>query len=296
MPSKLPGILFIDKPVGITSSLVDKICKRTFGLFKVGHLGTLDPFASGLLPIVFNGATKLIPYIKWTDQKTYLFEIEFGTQTNTGDITGRVTATTSIVPTKQQIETMLPKFIGKIQQKPHIYSAVKVAGQPAYKLARNGITPDIKAKAINIYDLKLISGNGTLYKFEATVSSGTYMRSLAEDVASALGSLGYTKSLRRTKIGSYNNGVSLDFIRNCRKNISEVVNCSAWLSVDDILDDIPVVHVSDSEAVDLRLGKKVRCITHAGTCLVKASNGLVNLSECISNYLQPKKLIVDIGD
>ena len=295
MPSKLPGILFIDKSVGITSSLVDRICKRTFGLFKVGHLGTLDPFASGLLPIVFNGATKLIPYIKWTDQKTYVFEIEFGTQTDTGDVTGKAIVTTNVIPTRQQIEDILPKFIGNIQQKPHIYSAVKVAGLPAYKLARNGVTPDIKAKTVTIYNLKLISGEGALYKFEATVSSGTYIRTLTEDIASALGSLGYTKSLRRTKIGSYNNSVSLDFIRSCRKNISEVVNCNAWLSVDDILDDIPVVHISDSEAVDLRLGKKVRCVAHAGTCLVKASNGFVNLSECIGNYLQPKKLIIDIG-
>lgn len=294
--NNLPGILFVDKPINITSSLVDKICKRTFGLFKVGHLGTLDPFASGLLPIVFNGATKLISYIKWSNKKTYVFEIEFGKKTNTGDITGDIIDVTDIIPTRQHVDAIIPQFIGNIQQKPHIYSAVKINGRPAYELARNGITPNIQAKTITIYDLKLISNIGALYKFETTVSSGTYIRSLTEDIASALDSFGYTKSLHRSRVGLYNRGVSLDFIHNYGNNINEVVNCGAWLSVDDILDDIPVIHVSDSESVDLRSGRKVGYIAHSGLFLVKAANGFVNLSECNGDYLQPKKLIMDIGD
>ena len=299
----LVGILFIDKPIGITSSLVDKICKRTFGLSKAGHVGTLDPFASGLLPVAFNGATKLIPYIKWTDTKTYVFEIEFGTQTDTGDVTGKVVATTGIIPTKQQTEDILSNFIGQIQQKPHVYSAVKINGKKSYELARRGIYAGIKTKPVKIYDLKLIKQiNDKAYKLEATVSSGTYIRSLTEDIALALGSVGYTKTLRRTKIGCYGTSVTLDQIKNCRENINEVVEVindntsdKVWLSVDNILDDIPVVNVLDSEATDLRLGRTIRWNGTNGVYLVKSLNGFVNLSECENGYLQPKRLIRNIG-
>ena len=297
MNNKITGILLIDKPEGVTSTIVDRVCKRRFNLSKVGHLGTLDPFASGLLPIAFNGATKLIPYIKWNDTKTYVFEIEFGKKTDTGDIIGSIIDTSNNIPAISQLEAVLSKFIGKIQQKPHQYSAVKINGKPAYELMRKGIIPEIKTKTITIHKLVLIKQIDTkTYKLEATVSGGTYIRSLTEDIALALNTVGYTKSLRRTKIGSYDTGISLDFIRDSKNNVSEVVsNNEVWLSVEDVLDDIPVVEVTDKEATDLRMGRKINRCGDGELYLVKASNGFINLSRCIDGCLQPEKLIRDIG-
>ncbi len=294
---ELVGILFVDKPSGITSTIVDKVCKRAFNLSKVGHLGTLDPFASGLLPVAFNGATKLIPYIRWNDVKTYRFEIEFGKKTDTGDVTGSVIETSRNIPSAQNVENILPKFTGKIQQKPHFYSATKINGKHAYELMRKGITPEIKPKTVVVYELKLIAQiDVKTYELEVTVSAGTYIRSLSEDIALALNTVGYTKLLRRTKIAFYDTGISLDFIRDNKNNIDEVVsNNNFWLSVENVLDDIPVVDITDKKATDLRMGRKINWNRNNGLYLIKASNGFINLSRCVDGCLQPEKLIRDIG-
>ena len=290
----ISGVLFIDKSEGITSTQVDRICKRYLHTKKIGHIGTLDPFASGLLPIAINGATKLIQYFKWTNIKTYVFEIQFGIQTNTGDSTGIVINTSSIIPTLDEVKQILCNFIGNIQQIPHIFSAIKINGKKSYELARCGIVPNIKPKTITIYDLKVLSQyNESLYKFEATVSSGTYIRSLTEDIAKTLGTIGYTKSLRRTRMGAFSNGLSLDAVFKNLDNISEAI-----VSVEDLLDDIPVVHISDSVVCDLKLGRKVKVeleFVNASICLVKSDNGFMALGERFGSYLQPRKLVQDFG-
>ncbi len=297
MNKNLVGILLIDKPVGITSTVVDRVCKRRFNLSKVGHLGTLDPFASGLIPVAFNGATKLIPYIKWNDNKTYEFEIEFGKKTDTGDITGSVIDVSGNIPTIDKLKTMLSKFIGEIQQRPHLYSAVKINGKPAYELMRKGIMPEIKTKTVAIHKLEYIEQTDTkTHKLKATVSGGTYIRSLAEDIASSLNTVAYTKSLRRTGVGLYDTGMPLDFISDNKNNIDEVVsNNEVWLSVENVLDDIPVIEVTDEEATNLRLGRSINLCGKDGLYLVKSSNGFVNLSRGVDGCLQPERLIKDVG-
>lgn len=294
----ITGVLFIDKPEGITSSTVDKICKRILKasgieINKIGHIGTLDPFASGLLPIALNGATKLIQYFGWNNIKTYLFTVQFGIKTNTGDITGNIIETSNIIPDIDSINSVLPKFIGEIEHTPHAFSAVKINGKKAYELARNGIIPNIKAKKITIYYLKLVNQINN-YKFvcEASVSSGTYIRSLVEDISNALGTMGCTVALRRTSIGRFNMGVSIDYLQEMRDNINELV-----ISVESLLDGIPVVLISDEEAYNLSLGISIQVHNKYknNLYLVKAKNGFLELVKVIDNYMYPKKLIRKLG-
>ena len=294
----ITGVLFIDKPEGITSSTVDKICKRILKankieVNKIGHVGTLDPFASGLLPVVLNGATRLIQYFNWNNIKTYLFTVQFGIKTNTGDITGNIIEKSNIIPDIENINNVLPKFIGEIEQVPHAFSAVKINGKKAYELARKGIVPNIKSKLVNIYNLKLLKQvSKDKYLFETTVSSGTYIRSLSEDIAKALGTVGCTIALRRTSIGKFNMGVPLDALQKVSNNINEIV-----VSVEDLLDGIPVVLISDEEAYNLSLGRSIPVNSKYknGLYLVKSQNGFLELVEVIDNYMYPKKLIRKLG-
>lgn len=269
-------------------------------------MGTLDPFASGLLPVALNGATKLIQYFKWSNTKTYLFTIQFGIKTNTGDITGTVIENSNIIPNTNDINEVLHKFIGEIDQKPHVFSAVKINGKKSYELARNGIIPNIKSKKITIHSLKLIKQiSNDKYLFEANVSSGTYIRSLSEDIAKELGTIGCTISLRRTSIGKFNisNSITLDYLRENVHNISELV-----ASAEDLLDDIPVVTVSDEIAYNLSLGKSIQVTNQIITnnndittsnnidlCLVKSQGGFLELVTIYNNYMYPKKLIRNLG-
>lgn len=252
----------------------------------------MDPFASGLLPIALNGATKLIQYFKWACIKTYLFIIQFGIKTNTGDITGNIIEKSNIIPNINSINAILHKFIGEIEQTPHAFSAVKINGERAYELARKGIIPNIKPKKINIYNLKVIKQiSNDEYLFEATVSSGTYIRSLSEDIAKSLKTIGCTISLRRISIGPFTKGILLDDLHKFIHNISELV-----ISVENLLDDIPVVLISDKEAHDLSLGKPIPYSDSSDSlCLVKSQCGFLELVSIYDGHMFPKKSIRKLG-
>lgn len=253
-----------------------------------------------------NGATKLIQYFKWANTKTYLFTIQFGIKTNTGDITGTVIETSNIIPNIKSINEVLHKFIGEIDQKPHVFSAVKINGKRSYELVRNGIIPNIKSKKVTIHSLKLIKQvSNDKYLFEANVSSGTYIRSLSEDIAKELRTIACTISLRRTSIGKFNisNSITLDYLYKNTYNISELV-----ASADDLLDGIPVVTVSDEVAYNLSLGKSIKVtnqiiITNNNVVLssnnelylAKSPCGFLELVTINDNYMFPKKLIRKLG-
>ena len=263
---------------------------------KIGHIGTLDPFASGLLPIALNGATKLIQYFKWANTKTYLFTIQFGIKTNTGDITGQIIEKSNIIPDIEDVKKILNKFIGKIEQKPHAFSAIKISGKKAYEFARKGIIPNIKSKKVIISTLKLVKQiSHDKYMFEAAVSSGTYIRSLSEDIAQSLGTVGCTTTLRRTIVGRFNMGFSLDYLSKKCNTVSELI-----VSVEDLLDGIPVVPVSDEVAYKLSLGKSTplinQVITNNDTLyLVKSPGGFLEIVTICDGYMYPKKLIRKLG-
>ena len=210
------GILLIDKPAGWTSfdvvAKVRSILKKSqtptpisqppFPKPKVGHTGTLDPFATGLLILTVGKATKRAQEFSKLD-KVYEATVELGKTSSTGDPEGVLTEVKAWVPDASEVHSALNKFIGETMQTPPMYSAIKIGGQRAYKLARKGQTAEIEPRKVTIYSLELISYNYPDLKIRAHVSSGTYIRTLAEDIGKALATGAYTKELRRTKVGDY---------------------------------------------------------------------------------------------
>lgn len=191
------GIILINKPSGRTSfSVVAQVHRRLN--VKCGHCGTLDPLATGLLPIMCGKATKLCEYLAVGD-KAYRAVLRFGTETDTHDITGNITATDTRRPSFSEIEAVLPEFVGKLRQIPPAYSAIKVGGQALYKLAREGKTAEIPEREITVYSITPIEFSGDELVMDVECSKGTYIRSLCRDIAHALGTVGTMSALTRTK-------------------------------------------------------------------------------------------------
>ena len=200
-------IIFVDKPSGMSSfgavARVRRILTQREGhKVKVGHTGTLDPFATGLLILLAGKATKKAPELTKKD-KVYEATIRLGATSTTGDPEGEITETGAKLPTREEIEAVLPQFRGEIQQTPPAFSAIKVNGQRAYKLARAGKDVEIPSRTVTIYELGILDYDAPLLKIRTHVSSGTYIRTLAEDLGKALGCGAYCAELRRTKIADY---------------------------------------------------------------------------------------------
>ena len=248
------GWLIIDKPRDIGSTDIVNQTRRLLNANKNGHAGTLDPFATGVLPIAFGEATKLIPFV--TDgTKEYEFILKFGIETNTDDTEGQVVNTTNKIPTKEQILDIIPKFIGTIRQIPPVYSAIKINGQRAYKLARSGKEFDMPAREVQIYYLELLEQiSADSFKFKVGCSKGTYIRTLGKDIALKLGSLGHLSELRRTKcaIFSINDTILLENLKNI---VYEDERLMSLLPIETSLRDIAVIAVSEEEATKLKHGQ-----------------------------------------
>jgi len=210
------GILLVDKPAGWTSfDVVAKIrgqirrqyqeqgIKPTKRQMKVGHAGTLDPFATGLLVILLGDATKKAGEFLKLD-KVYEATVILGKTSTTGDPEGEITDVSSAQPTKEEVEAALAHFVGEIQQRPPMYSAIKVNGQRAYKLARKGETVDISKRTVTIYSLELLDYDYPSVKIRVHVGTGTYIRTLAEDIGKVLATGAYCSELRRTSISEWN--------------------------------------------------------------------------------------------
>lgn len=197
------GFLFIDKPVDWTSRDVCNKISHLLNTKKVGHTGTLDPFATGLLIVAIGSASKFIPFLEDLD-KTYIAELQLGTKTNTADKTGEIIEEKPIPSfVKEDIEKVFESFIGESMQIPPMTSAIHVDGKKLYELAHKGIEIERKPRKINIHELKLISFENDKIVFLATVSKGTYIRTLGEDIANKLGTVGHLTELRRTRISKY---------------------------------------------------------------------------------------------
>lgn len=249
------GWLVIDKSEGLGSTQVVNQTRYLYNAKKNGHAGTLDPFASGVLPIAFGEATKLIPYVM-QGEKEYEFILKFGVETDTLDLSGKVVDVTDVIPTKEQILEVLPLFKGEIIQVPPIYSAIKINGERAYDLARKGETADIKERKIYIYEIELcemLPDNQA--RFRVKCSKGTYVRTLGADIAKKLGSRGHLTMLRRTKCGIFDlNGAIL--LENLKKmDYSEQTQLLKPLLT--CLCDITVIALSDGDADRLRKGQRL---------------------------------------
>ncbi len=200
------GLILIDKEAGMTSRKVDNLIGSRFKTHKVGHLGTLDPFATGLLIVGVNKGTKFLPYLK-DEEKTYVAELKLGGKTLSGDNTSEVIENKDVpMLTKDDIKSVLSSFLGESEQTPPMTSAKKIDGKPLYKLAHKGISIDRKPNKINVYEIELIEFDkeNKIIKFVTTVSKGTYIRTLGEDIAEKLGTYGHLISLRRIAIGNIN--------------------------------------------------------------------------------------------
>ena len=256
----LHGWIILDKPVGLGSTTAVSAVKRMLRQSgepktKVGHGGTLDPLASGVLPIALGEATKLCGRML-DATKTYDFTIRFGEETDTLDAEGKVTGNSDIRPSRDQVEAVLPRFIGQIEQTPPVYSALKIDGKAAYARARAGEDVEIKPRSITIFDLRLLEQSPDSATFITNVSKGTYIRSLARDIARALGTVGHISYLRRTRAGPFglDRAVSLDFLEETAKarQLTRTV-----LPLVAALDDIPALHVTPDQAQLLRHGQRL---------------------------------------
>jgi tRNA pseudouridine55 synthase len=205
------GLLLVNKPAGITSFDCIRKLRRTTGVKKIGHAGTLDPAATGLMLLLLGTACKQAQQFSKLD-KTYVAQIELGKNSTTGDREGELTNISERQPDKEEIERTLGLFIGEITQTPSKYSAIKINGQEAYKRARRGEEVSMPSRQVTVNSIELLSYNYPYMEISADVSSGTYIRSLAEDIGKELGTGAYLTALRRTSIGGYNlkDAVNLD--------------------------------------------------------------------------------------
>lgn len=250
------GWLIVDKPRDMGSTPVVNLTRRLFNAQKNGHAGTLDPFATGVLPVAFGEATKLLPYVTDGD-KEYEFVLQFGAETNTDDSEGEITERCDVFPTEPEIKRILSDFIGRIKQVPPAYSAIKINGQRAYKLARSGVQVDMPEREIEIFDLRLVEMlPSRQVRFWVKCSKGTYVRTLGRDIARKLGSKGHLQELRRVKCGKFtlDNAILLENIKNI-VHIDDLMK--NLLPLETALRDIAELAVSEADAIKLKQGQGV---------------------------------------
>jgi tRNA pseudouridine55 synthase len=293
------GWCVLDKPVGMTSTHAVSVVKRLFSAKRAGHAGTLDPLASGLLPIALGEATKTVPYVM-DGRKTYSFTVRWGEQRDTDDADGRVVAVSDARPNRAAIEALLPGYTGTISQVPPQYSAIKIDGERAYDLARDGETVDLQARPVEIHRLELVHlPDADHAEFRAECGKGTYVRSLARDIGRALGCLGHIKALRREAVGSFsqNDMISLEQLTAMchRAAAGEASLADALLPVETALDDIPALAVARADAARLQRGQAVLlrgrdAPIFRGTVYVTVSGQLVALAEVDRGEIVPKRV------
>ncbi len=253
------GWMVIDKPSGVSSNAVVVKARRATGAAKVGHGGTLDPLATGLLPLAFGEATKTVSYVM-DGPKVYRFTVRWGEARSTDDAEGEVTETSPVRPGRQDIEAALTQFIGEIEQVPPVFSAIKVDGKRAYALARADQAVELQPRPITIIDLRLIdmpdADHATL---QATSGKGAYMRALARDLARSLGTVGYVSNLRRIAVGPFTEDVAISLDK-----LNEVGHSAALLKemlpLETALADIPALALTEAEANRLRNGQAIAAL------------------------------------
>ena len=292
----IDGVFLLNKPLGLSSNQALQKVRRAYNAAKAGHTGSLDPLASGLLPICFGEATKFSQYLLAAD-KRYDFTIRLGQVTTTGDAEGEVVSEKDFSHiTQDQIAAALQRFTGDIEQVPPMYSALKHKGQPLYKLARQGVEVERPPRAVTIYELTLISAS--LPELECSVhsSKGTYVRSLAVDIGEALGCGAHVSKLHRTAVGDITSDrmIPLSALEESCVD-SDRREMDAWiLPIQDFLRDMPKHAVFPSTARLLRSGQKISVPPglplNEPVCLFDLSGTFLGLGECDGAYLLPKKL------
>lgn len=290
----ISGWVILDKPVGIGSTQCVSKIKWLYQAAKAGHAGTLDPLASGMLPMALGEATRTVPYIM-DGQKTYRFTVTWGAETNTDDMAGEVTNTSDQRPTKETILELLPNYTGEIEQVPPQFSAVKIDGERAYKRARDGEEMEIKSRIVQIETLELVALTDDTATFEVLCGKGTYVRSLARDMGRDLKCYGHITELRRTSVAPFleEDLISLEDLVAMEGNIEKLDG--ELFTTGTALDDILEVPVTKEQVHRLRLGNSIvlrgrDAIAQADEAFASNGDELIAIGEVDRGQFKPKRV------
>ena len=298
----LDGWLIIDKPPGMTSTDVVNRVRRGFDAQKAGHGGTLDPLATGVLPIAFGAATKTVPYVM-DGTKLYRFTLRIGEQRDTDDADGAVTAASDVRPDDAALAAALPAFRGDILQVPPAYSAIKVAGERAYDMAREGRAPVLEARPARVDRFELVERiDADTAVFEVQSGKGVYMRSLARDLAAACGALGHVAALRRLRVGPFTEAQAISLDKCTPAEDTPPASPDLLLPVMTALADIPALALTEAEAFFLSRGQALSLVDlmgriprtanpDGGLARAMAGTRVIGLCRLQDGMLRPERLL-----
>lgn len=298
----LDGWLIVDKPQGLTSTDVVNRVRRWFDAQKAGHGGTLDPLATGILPIAFGAATKTVPYVM-DGTKVYRFTLKMGDARDTDDADGQTIATSEHRPSDEAIRAALPGFIGDIMQVPPIFSAIKIAGERAYDMAREGRAPVMEARPARVDRFELVGRpDADTAEFEVQSGKGVYMRSLARDIAAACGTLGHISVLRRLRVGPFLEAQAIPLDKLQPGEDMQPTSPDLLLPVLTALADIPALALTEGEVFALSHGQALSLVDMIGRIpqtanpdggLVRAmaGNRVIGLCRLEDGMMKPERLL-----
>ena len=290
----MDGFIILDKDSGVFSRTAGYRIAKMFGEKKFGHIGTLDPMASGVLPIAIGNATKMIPFIEdiCPNKKEYLFGLKFGIDTDSLDITGNIKETNDIVPSDEDIISACKKIEKTTEQIPPIFSAVHVNGKRAYELARYGKAIEMQPRPITIFKLEYAGkGRENEYNFRVVCSRGTYVRSIVRDIAKICGAIATTTYIRRTATNGFDikNAVKLDFLENLVNNNERIDKY--LMQSDCALGDIPVINLNDKETEFYKNGGFIKTGESDGLYRIYSNEIFVGIGRIQNGTLKPKRTL-----
>jgi tRNA pseudouridine55 synthase len=290
------GIVVVDKPSGASSNHILQQVRRLFDAKKAGHTGSLDPLASGVLPVCLGEATKLSSFLLEAD-KSYDVTCQLGATTDSGDADGQILEYIDVPEFDQAtLQQVVETFVGEQDQVPPMFSALKHQGQPLYKLARQGIEVERKSRRIQIYNISILDVGKDYFTLSVRCSKGTYIRTLVEDISHALGTAGYVTMLRRTSVAGYTlqDAVTPEALENLANNAAPSID-NQLRPPEEALEDWPSVHLNTSQSDDMRYGRSVIVAEQSDTCanvrLFNDSDAFIGIGEMTAEgVVKPKRL------
>ena len=283
------GWLILDKPIGMTSTHAVSRLKRIFNAKKAGHAGTLDPLASGILPVAFGEATKTVPFVQ-DGVKAYRFTVRWGIETDTDDADGRSVQTSDLRPPINTVADLLPAFTGTIMQTPPAFSAIKIAGERAYDMARDGEVVNLAPRAVTIDALSIVDTTRDETTFVTECGKGTYVRAIARDLGRLLGCFGHISALRRTRVGPFEEADAVTFA-------ALETSGNGIRDIEDGLRGVPRISVDPAGAARLRRGQSVLVrgadAPLSGAAYAVCAGTVVATGEIESGELQPRRVFAN---
>jgi len=290
----LDGVLLFDKPLGLSSNIALQKVRRLFQAEKAGHTGTLDPLATGLLPVCFGEATKFTSSLLEAD-KTYRALIRLGQTTTTGDAEGEIISACAVDLDKKQVCTVLRNFIGEIQQMPPMHSAIKHKGKPLYEYIRKGETVIRSSRSVTIHELVLERFEGDEMEITVRCSKGTYVRTLAEDIGLALGCGAHLQGLRRTAIGQF--GLEGAHNLNQMESVTMLEREAYILPLDSLLQDMRVLHLDAAQVTRIAQGQRlaIESVLLDGKVRLYGAGRFIGVADLVEQRLTPVRLLSSVA-